>query len=60
MSVSIKLVNKCLWCDEVEIPFDKMLCSNKCLNELKDAIEEQHGKGHYGYDMSDVYKGRKK
>lgn len=59
MQVSIQLTASCLWC-EGKIPISaaikgKMLCSKKCLNELKSAIEKQHGKGSCGYDMGDVY-----
>lgn len=55
MGVTIQLSNKCLWCEEVNIPFDKMLCSKKCLKETIKACEDHNGKGTCGYDMSDVY-----
>lgn len=48
----IYLVNKCLWCDEVEIPVFSgcLLCSEKCLKEMN----KQHPKS--SYDLTDVYK----
>ena len=53
--IKIKLSNKCLWCDDKEIPMDKTLCSMKCLSDLKQAVEKEHGKGKCGFDKSDVY-----
>lgn len=61
VNVTVNFVNTCLWCEDHEkpIPFDFMLCSYKCLNELRKAIEKKHGKGKCGYDASDVYVTRK-
>lgn len=51
----IKIVNKCLNCGIKSIPFDKMLCSIKCLKETIRQCEKQNGKGTCGYDKSDVW-----
>lgn len=34
MTIEIRFANYCLWCDDVEIPMDKMICSKKCLKEM--------------------------
>lgn len=54
MKVTFKIVNKCLWCDEKEIPMDKILCSVKCLKAINKAVKRQCGKDFSSYDMDDV------
>ena len=58
--ITINLVCGCLWCDK-GIPIKqaikgKLLCSVKCLSQLKKAIEKEHGKGSCGYDITEVAK----
>lgn len=52
----IHVINYCLGCDFVKIPFNKMFCSVKCFNQSKNICEEQNGKGSFGFDSSDIWK----
>lgn len=51
-NVLLMLVNSCLWCEQGNLPNDKMICSKKCMEELNKCGGD--------YNMQDVYIPRKK
>jgi predicted nucleic acid-binding Zn ribbon protein len=51
--MEIHLINSCLWCEKGNIPTDKMICSKKCLEDMRKAMNKDNVE--CGYDMSDVH-----
>jgi len=47
--MTIKLKHSCIWCDE-EVSVDYMICSMKCLVEMRVSAREQGAKSHYTKD----------
>ena len=53
MKVEVVLNNTCLNCEK-PIPMDFMLCTTRCMNELRKEAKEQGVDSHYG--ISDVWR----